>query len=107
MTAALIIIDIIVIGYSMSLFFTNSNQPSEPTTLRVSQWSGYMVAPDVEDQLPLITGVNASWTVPKVKPSENNTFSGVWVGIGGYGEDTLIQTGTEQEYIDGKISYYS
>jgi hypothetical protein len=107
MAAALIIIEIIVIGYSMSLFLTNSNQPNKPTALRVSQWSGYMVAPDVQDKLPLVAGVNASWTVPEVKPSENNTFSGVWVGIGGYGEDTLIQTGTEQEYIDGKVSYYS
>ena len=66
-----------------------------------------MVAPDVQDQSPLVTGVNASWRVPEVKPSENNTFSGVWVGIGGYGEDTLIQTGTEQECIDGKVTYYS
>jgi hypothetical protein len=107
MAAALIIIDIIVIGYSMTLFFTNSNQPNKPTVLRVSQWSGYMVAPEVQDQPPLVTGVNASWRVPEVRPSENNTFSGVWVGIGGYGEDTLIQTGTEQEYIDGKVSYYS
>lgn len=76
--------------------------------MRVPQWSGYMVAPpDVRDQSSLVTGVNASWTVPEVKPSENNTFSGVWVGIGGYGEDTLIQRGTEQEYIDGKVPYYS
>jgi hypothetical protein len=107
MAAALIIIDIIVIGYFMTLFFTNSNQPNKPTVLRVSQWSGYMVTPEVQDQPPLVTGVNASWRVPEVRPSENNTFSGVWVGIGGYGEDTLIQTGTEQEYIDGKVSYYS
>ena len=107
MAAALIIIDIIVIGYFMSLFFTGSNQQNEPTPLHVSQWSGYMIAPDVQDQSPLVTGVNASWRVPNVKPSEKNTFSGVWVGIGGYGEDTLIQIGTEQEYIDGKVSYYS
>lgn len=107
MAAALIIIDIIVIGYSTTLFLTNSNQPNKPTVLRVSQWSGYMVAPDVQDQSRFVTSVNASWRVPEVRPSENNTFSGVWVGIGGYGEDTLIQTGTEQECIDGKFSYYS
>jgi hypothetical protein len=45
--------------------------------------------------------------VPEVKPSENNTFAGVWVGIGGYGEKTLIQTGTEHEYINGRSSYYA
>ena len=105
MAVALIVIDIIVIGYSISLFLTSPNQTNEPSPLRVSQWSGYMVAPD--SQSPLVTSVSASWTVPQVKPSENNTFSGVWVGIGGYGEDTLIQTGTEQEYIHGRVSYYA
>ena len=54
-----------------------------------------------------MSSVSASWTVPEINPSENNTFSGVWIGIGGYGEDTLIQTGTEQEYIDGKFVYYA
>jgi hypothetical protein len=107
MATALIVIDIIVIGYSISLFLRNPNQAIEPTSLRVSQWSGYMVAPDDKTPSPLLTGVSASWTVPQVKPSENNTFSGVWVGIGGYGEDTLIQTGTEQEYIHGRGSYYA
>jgi hypothetical protein len=105
MAVALIVIDIIVIGYSISLFLTSPNQTNEPSPLRVSQWSGYMVAPD--SQSPLVTSVSASWTVPQVMPSENNTFSGVWVGIGGYGEDTLIQTGTEQEYIHGRVSYYA
>ncbi len=107
MAVALIVIDIIVIGYSVSLFLTSPNLANEPAPLRVSQWSGYMVAPDVQDQSPLVTGVSASWTVPQVEPSENNTFLGVWVGIGGYGEDTLIQTGTEQECIDGRVSYYA
>jgi hypothetical protein len=45
--------------------------------------------------------------VPQVNPSENNTFSGVWVGVGGYGEDSLIQTGTEQEYFNGEAIYYA
>jgi hypothetical protein len=31
----------------------------------------------------------------------------MWVGIGGYGEDTLIQTGTEQEYFNGRPIYYA
>ena len=105
MAVALIVIDIIAIGYSISLYLTSPNPTSEPSPIRVSQWSGYMVAPD--SQTPLVTSVSGSWTVPQVKPSENNTFLGVWVGIGGYGEDTLIQTGTEQEYLEGRVSYYA
>jgi len=76
-------------------------------SLRVSQWSGYIVASDIQNRSPVVSSVSASWTVPEVKLSENDTFSGVWVGIGGYGEETLIQTGTEQEYLNGRLVYYA
>jgi hypothetical protein len=93
--------------YSINLFLANPSQPDGPASLRVSQWSGYIAASDMQKRTPAISSVSASWTVPEVKPSENNTFAGVWVGIGGYGEETLIQTGTEQEYIDGRSAYYA
>jgi hypothetical protein len=93
--------------YSINLFLANPSQPDGPASLRVSQWSGYIAASDMQKRTPAISSVSASWTVPEVKPSENNTFAGVWVGIGGYGEETLIQTGTEQEYIDGHSAYYA
>jgi hypothetical protein len=66
-----------------------------------------MVASDIQNRSVAVSSVSGSWTVPEVKPSGNSTFSGVWMGIGGYGEETLIQTGTEQEYIDGKLVYYA
>jgi hypothetical protein len=93
--------------YSINLFLAGSSQPEGPTSLRVSQWSGYIVASDMQNRTPVISTVSASWTVPAVRPSENNTFAGVWLGIGGYGEETLIQTGTEQEYINGHPSYHA
>jgi hypothetical protein len=93
--------------YSLNLFLASSSPPEEPTVLRVSQWSGYMVASDVQNRSSVVSSISASWTVPEVKPSENNTFSGVWVGIGGYGEESLIQTGTEQEYVNGRLVYYA
>lgn len=107
MAVALIFIDIIAIGYSISLFFTSPSQVNKPTSLRLSQWSGYMVASDIQNQSPVVTSVSGSWAVPVVKSSENNTFSGVWIGLGGYGEKTLIQAGIEQEYINGKSDYYA
>ena len=103
----MIVIDIIVIGYSVSLFLTSSSQVNAPTSLRLSQWSGYIVALDIHDFSPVVTSVSGSWTVPQVQSSKNDTFSGVWVGIGGYGEETLIQVGTEQEYINGRSVYYA
>jgi len=107
MAVVLIIIDIVVIGYSISLFFASPSRVNEPTSISLSQWSGYMVASDIQNKSPVVTSVSGSWAVPEVKPSENNTFSGMWIGIGGYGEKTLIQTGTEQEYINGKSAYYA
>ena len=93
--------------YSINLLLANPSQPNEPESLHVSQCSGYIVGLEMQNRLPLVSGVNASWTVPEVKPSENNTFAGVWVGIGGYGEETLIQIGTEHEYINGRSLYYA
>ena len=101
------IVGAVAVYYSINLFLASSSQPNEPTSLRVSQWSGYIVASDIQNRSPVVSSVSASWTVPEIKLSENNTFSSVWVGIGGYGEDTLIQTGTAQECINGKFVYYA
>ena len=101
------VVGAVAVFYSVSLFLANSSPGSEPTSLRLSQWSGYIAASDIHDFSPVVSGVSASWTVPQVDPSENDTFSGVWVGIGGYGEETLIQVGTEQEYVNGRAVYYA
>ncbi|MBN1357898.1 hypothetical protein JW988_03925 [Candidatus Bathyarchaeota archaeon] len=115
LTAAIAVLTFIVgataVSYSVTLFLANYSQQEQPIVLRVTQWSGYMVASDVQidvqNRSSVVSSVSGSWTVPEVNASENMTFSGVWVGIGGYGEDTLIQTGTEQEYVNGKTVYYA
>jgi hypothetical protein len=94
----------------MTLLFTSVNQSESvnaPPVFRVKQWSGYIVNLGGQNSSALVGGVSASWTVPTVAPSENNTFSSVWVGVGGYGETTLIQAGTEQEYVDGRAYYFA
>jgi hypothetical protein len=105
----MVILGSVAIAYSMVLLFSSVNQSENvnaPSVLRVKQWSGYMVNSGGGNSSALVTGVSGSWTVPVVSPTENNTFSSVWVGIGGYGEKTLIQAGTEQEFVDGQ-AYYS
>jgi len=54
-----------------------------------------------------VTSVTGSWTVPSVDPTVNDTYSSVWVGIGGYGEKTLLQTGTAQQSVRGTLQYYA
>jgi len=73
--------------------------------LMSSDWSGYAVASDLNYPQPMITSVNASWIVPTVNVSLRDSFSAVWIGIGGQFDGTLIQAGTEQDSTNGQGSY--
>jgi hypothetical protein len=101
------IVGAVAVCYSISLFLASPNQTDNPPSFKISNWSGYIVASDIQNRSPVVSSVSASWTVPEIRSSENDTFSSVWVGIGGYGEDTLIQAGTAQECINGKFVYYA
>jgi hypothetical protein len=78
---------------------------SQSQHLMSFDWSGYAVASDLNYPQPIVTGVNASWTVPAVKFSMVNSFSAVWIGIGGQFDGTLIQAGTEQDSTNGQGTY--
>ena len=82
-------------------FFTR--RPSQ--TLTSFDWSGYSVISDYINPQPVVTGVNGSWTVPKVTVSQTDAFSAAWIGIGGQLDETLIQVGTEQDSISGTEEY--
>lgn len=83
----------------LNLFFTGSNNRINPN------WAGYSVASDFSDPQPVIVGINGSWTVPTVSVSQNNALSAVWIGIGGqFDDNTLIQTGTEQDSTHGNVA---
>lgn len=68
-------------------------------------WAGYVVVSDYANPQPTIVGVNSSWTVPRVNPSQTDQFSAAWIGIGGQLDDTLIQTGTEHDSVNGETVY--
>jgi hypothetical protein len=70
-----------------------------------TNWAGYIVVSDVQNPQANVTGVSASWTVPTVTISSEDTLSAVWIGIGGLFDSTLIQTGTEQDSIQGQSEY--
>jgi hypothetical protein len=83
------------------MFFVSSND------LTSLDWAGYVVTSDFAQPQPVIVGINGSWAVPRVNVSQGNTFSAAWIGVGGQaeGDDTLIQTGTEQDSIGGSETY--
>lgn len=70
-----------------------------------SDWSGYVVYSDPMNPAPVIRNVSASWIVPTVPVSRRDTYSDVWIGIGGQFDNSLIQTGTEQDSENGRPVY--
>jgi len=74
-------------------------------TLVSFDWSGYGVSSNVLLPSPLVNNVSASWKVPLVAVSASNTFSAAWIGVGGQGDSTLIQVGSEHDSGGGRASY--
>ena len=64
-----------------------------------SNWSGYAITGGTYGS---ITG---TWTVPSVQASKKATYSSSWIGIDGFNNSNLIQTGTEQDYYSGSVHY--
>ena len=92
--------------FTRAAFGAMPNLSAAPIAVNDSNWAGYIIASDLQNPQSIVTNVNASWTVPSVVPSiPNDTFSAIWIGIGGFFDNTLIQTGTEQESIGGQAIY--
>ncbi|MDR0271534.1 G1 family glutamic endopeptidase [Paenibacillus sp.] len=68
-----------------------------------TNWSGYAISGQKND----FRKISANWTVPFVRSSSQNSYSSVWIGIDGFRNSSLIQTGTGHDFIDGKANYYA
>jgi hypothetical protein len=64
-----------------------------------SNWSGYAIPGSG------FNSVTGHWTVTSAAPSRKATYSSEWVGIDGYNNSNLIQTGTEADYSSGSAHY--
>ena len=64
-----------------------------------SNWSGYAITGST------YTDITGKWVVPSVQASRRNTYSSSWIGIDGFNNSDLIQTGTEQDYVNGRAQY--
>jgi hypothetical protein len=65
-----------------------------------ANWSGYAITAGP------YTRITASWVVPAVRATAAPTYSSSWIGIDGFTNASLIQTGTEQDYYGG-VAHYS
>jgi hypothetical protein len=66
-----------------------------------SNWSGYALT---GSSYKSVTG---RWTVPAVPPSRQATYSSAWIGIDGFNNSSLIQTGTESDSYNGRTHHYA
>jgi hypothetical protein len=67
-------------------------------TWAASNWSGYA-------ETGTFAGVSSTWTVPSVAASSSATYSSAWIGVDGFNNSDLIQTGTEEDYYSGAAHY--
>jgi hypothetical protein len=65
-----------------------------------SNWSGYA-------KTGTYTSATAQWVVPTVTAARQASYSSSWVGIDGFTNSSLIQTGTEQDWSNGAAHYHA
>ena len=97
----LLIASLTVLSFAVTPFLKSLQTQS----LVSFDWSGYAVSSDLLAQQPIVIGVNGSWTVPRVAYSATDVFSVAWVGVGGQSDTTLIQVGTEHDFVKGQEQY--
>ena len=66
-----------------------------------SNWSGYALSGGTV----AYSSVTGTWTVQRVTASHGPTYSSQWVGIDGFNNSNLIQTGTESDFVNGAARY--
>lgn len=64
-----------------------------------SNWSGYATSGSG------FSAATGSWVVQAVSASRGATYSSQWVGIDGFSNSDLIQTGTESDFSNGRAQY--
>jgi hypothetical protein len=75
--------------------------PTRASGWASSNWSGYAVTGSG------FNSVTEQWKVTAAPRSKRGTYSSEWVGIDGYNNSSLIQTGTESDYYSGSPHYYA
>jgi Peptidase A4 family len=71
------------------------------TTVSSTNWSGYAAT----GSTGAFKSVSSSWVQPAVSCTSKSTYSSFWVGLDGYSNSALEQTGTEADCISGRATY--
>ena len=77
-------------------------QGNKNTDYSSGNWSGYAANGGSGSE----TSVSSSWVQPSIScNSGGDTYSSFWVGLDGFNNSALEQTGTEADCIDGQAEY--
>lgn len=68
-------------------------------TVSSTNWSGYAATGST------FTSASSSWVQPSVSCTSTDTYSADWVGLDGYNDSTVEQTGTLAECLGGTPEY--
>ncbi|MHA6529581.1 G1 family glutamic endopeptidase [Paenibacillus sp. BAC0078] len=68
-----------------------------------SNWSGYAIS----GKKGAFRQISGDWIVPFIKATSKTAYSSAWIGIDGFKNSNLIQTGTGHESINGVVHYYA
>ena len=117
MTIGLVLVLIAILIPSVPVLA--SQGPSNGSLVQIKRstsrnWAGYAEALNgstgaIVGAAGSVTDVKGQWTVPAVTglSSRGSYYSSAWVGIDGYGDTTVEQIGTEQDWNNGRASYYA
>jgi hypothetical protein len=85
---------------------SSSRLPEDVATS--TNWSGFVEATNLSSpQLNSVSAVSGMWIVPTLKPTPDNTYCSIWVGIDGYGSPSVEQIGTEHDWNNGAQQNYA
>src|SRR5258708_4657013 len=62
-------------------------------------WAGYIMSNDSYNE------IKATWTIPSANSTGNVSSNAEWIGIGGQKTYDLIQAGTMEIFINGRVNY--
>lgn len=75
---------------------------------RSTNWSGYASATRLDrPTVDSVKTVSGTWTVPRLRPTPDKTYTAIWVGIDGFSSGTVEQIGTEHDWSRGSQQDYA
>ncbi len=111
LTTALIVVSVMLTPMlAASADGTQSSHPNIKIRAGTStNWGGYAAESNIPTPINgFVKSVKGNWQVPTLTcdPSKN-TYVATWVGIDGYSDGTVEQTGTEQQCVNGVQQNYA